>query len=929
MAFREQLTNTSTDHPIRITLLMLFLCLGLALQIPNIKIDTDPENMLSEDESVRVFHNQVKKEFTLYDMIVLGVVNEDNPDGVFNPETLAKIFQLTRQIEQIEGVIPIDLLAPSKVDDIQQAGLGTVRFEWLMSKPPETREEALRIRDRAKANPMLYGTLLSEDGKALCLYIPIEAKDMSYRIASQIRDFTERFAGEEQYHITGLPVAEDTFGVEMFKQMAVSAPLAGLFIFILMWFFFRNAVLILSAMIVAVVTVLCTMGLLIGTGHTVHIMSSMIPIFLMPIAVVDSIHILSEFFDRYPHFKDRRKTIHYVMQDLFNPMLFTSLTSTAGFASLALTPIPPVRVFGLFVAFGIMLAWFLTITFIPAYVMLLKESSLEKFGRPKDITMPSLLERLLEKTGVWTYRRSKWILTVTGIVLVLAVIGITTIVVNDNPVKWFEDKHPIRVADRVLNEHFGGTYMAYLVLDEKSDATALRQSVIDMEEALARRVEETRSFLPAIQQAGKEAQTLLRKQIESQKREQNGSLADLLWALEKTAGQKVESKIPEIAEAWEELGLFFNEQRVRAQPFKKPEVLRYVQSLQQALLETGVVGKSSSVVDVIRKVHYELMEGDKEFDRIPDTAPAVAQTLLSYQNSHDPDDLWHLVTPDYQKANLWIQLQSGDNRDMEKVAKSVDRFFEENAPPIPLSHNWAGLTYLNVIWQEKMVRGMIRSLSGSFIIVLLMVVFLFRSPLWGLLCMVPLTVTILFIYGMIGFAGKEYDMPIAVLSAMTLGLSVDFAIHFLERSRQAYSDAGNDWQSASGRMFGEPGRAISRNILVIAIGFTPLMIAPLVPYKTVGFFLAAIMFVSGAATLIILPALIRTLRKMLFEPPNALQKFCRPATCVTTSFIAILIITYGIQQFGVEGWQPIVWVVAFGIVAAALICHFLSRRKPC
>ena len=72
-------------------------------------------------------------------------------------------------------------------------------------------------------------------------------------------------------------MAEDTFGYERFLQMGISAPLAGLMIFILMWYFFRNLRLVISPMIVAMTTVIVTMGLLIGMGFTVHIMSSMIP----------------------------------------------------------------------------------------------------------------------------------------------------------------------------------------------------------------------------------------------------------------------------------------------------------------------------------------------------------------------------------------------------------------------------------------------------------------------------------------------------------------------------------------------------------------------------------------------------------------------------------------------------------------------------
>jgi hypothetical protein len=66
-------------------------------------------------------------------------------------------------------------------------------------------------------------------------------------------------------------------------------------------------------------------------------------------------------------------------------------------------------------------------------------------------------------------------------------------------------------------------------------------------------------------------------------------------------------------------------------------------------------------------------------------------------------------------------------------------------------------------------------------------------------------------------------------------------------------------------MFKEPAMAISRNAVTISIGFTPLLFAPLVPYKTVGFFLATIMAVSWLATLFILAALVTVLRGVLFK----------------------------------------------------------------
>ena len=742
---------------------------------------------------------------------------------------------------------------------------GSVRFEWLMPSPPKNSAEAVHIRERARENPMLYGTLLSEDGKALCLYIPIRSKTLSYHIASQIQDYLNNLKGPERYYITGLPVAEDTFGIEMFKQMAISAPLAGLIIFILMWIFFRSFLLVGAAMIVAGVTVICTMGLLISMGYTVHIMSSMIPIFLMPIAVVDSIHILSEFFDRYQIYKDRRKTIVNVMRELFKPMLYTSLTSAAGFASLAFTPNPPVKVFGIFVTIGILLAWLLTILFIPAFIMLLKESSLKSFGLNQSSSgKSSTLERLLKPLAGWTYKRYLGIVGWSAVVMVISAIGISMIVINDNPVKWFEKKHPIRVADKVLNAHFGGTYMAYLILEEAQDATGFQKSVATIQKELSLRFEELSEEIPQLLNIKSDALKLVRDFADQQQSTKDFSAAALLQKLEDRATQQTQTAETN-AEAWDEVSLFFNEQKVHHQPFKNPETLKTLERLEEALMQSGAVGKVNSLVDVVKKVHYELMEGNQEFNVIPKTSAAVAQTLLSFQNSHNPDDLWHLVTPDYQKANLWIQLKSGDNKDMEPVLKTVAEFFKNESSGKPLSAQWAGLTYLNVVWQDKMVQGMLKSLLGSFVIVFLMASLLFRSPLWGMLCMVPLTVTITLIYGLIGFIGKDYDMPVAVLSAMTLGLSVDFAIHFLQRSRSVYPQTDRNWLKTSEEMYGEPARAISRNILVIAVGFTPLLISTLIPYQTVGFLLASIMVVSGIATLLILPALIRMAEPWLFK----------------------------------------------------------------
>jgi predicted RND superfamily exporter protein len=673
------------------------------------------------------------------------------------------------------------------------------------------------------------------------------------------------------------------------------------------------------------VSVISTMGLLIGFGYPVHIMSSMIPIFLMPIAVVDSVHILSEFFDLYTKEKGRRKTAIEVMSNLFMPMLYTSLTSAAGFASLALTPIPPVQVFGIFVAVGIIIAWVCTITFVPAYIMMIKESSLENFGSTNvHAAKEGFLGRLLHSGGRLTYIRAKPILIVMLIISAVAVYGITRIQINDNPVKWFSKKHPIRRADIELNKHFGGTYMAYLVLDP-NETKAIPTAYID---GLRKRFS---SFLLELKGDFPNAPNII-PEIETELLQQAGQSETREGFLDKVvqfAEKKLDAAKDKDADLWYEVTYFFELEKEHVKIFKRPDVLRYIAGLQEQLGKTELIGKSNSLADVVRKVHQELIDGKPENNRIPDTSAAVAQCLLQFQSSHNPDDLWHLVTMDYMHTAIWMQLPSGDNKDMQKVVKAVDEFFGKNPPPVPLKYRWAGLTYINVVWQNKMVWGMLQSFMGSFIIVFIMMTILFRSPIWGIVCMVPLLITITVIYGIIGLVGKDYDMPVAVLSALTLGMAIDFAIHFLERARSSYAETGS-WQKSTGEMFGKPARAITRNVLVIAIGFLPLLAAPLIPYKTVGIFLCAIMALSGAVTLLALPAIIKLAEKVLFKRVKETKSLtCNCAFCFILSVAIVVLVAMNLHQYWAHGWG---WLAIMSIIAIpvmAIICGIMSRRQAC
>ncbi len=748
----KKLIYWSMDHPKWVIVLTSIVTIVFLTRLPKAVIDTDPENMLEADQPDRVVYDAVKRDFGINDLIVVGVVEEG---GIFRPPSLRRVARLTEGIAAIPGVLIGDLVSLTTTDDIAVED-GVLRIGPVMSEVPETPGAAASLHARITSNPLLAEKLASADGSAAAIYVPIERKDQSYRISREIERLAAAELGPEQrLYVAGLPVAEDTFGHEMFLEMGVTAPLVGLVIFLLLWLLFRRVTLILPAMAVAMLSVVWAMGALIGLGYTVHIMSSMIPVFLMPIAVLDSVHVLSEFYDRFPGVGDRARALRAAMDELFRPMLYTSLTTAVGFASLALADIPPVRVFGVFVAVGILAAWLLTITLIPAGIMLVRPERLAGLAAPD--RRPGAWFSWLERLGGGVFRRARPVLAVTVAVLAIGAVGVTRIVVNDNPVRWFRSGEPVRVADAVMNRLFGGTYMAYLVAEGEGE-----------------------------------------------------------------------------------------------EPIKDPAVMAYLDRVGRHLEGQPQVGKVTAISDIVRRTNYVLQGADPAYDAVPQSREAIGQYLFLVQSSGDPDELDNFIDYEARRANLWVQMKSGDNQDMEAVTASLGELDSE-APP-GLSLRWSGLTYINKVWQDLMVVGMLRAVLGSFVVVFLLMVLLFRSVPLGLVSMVPLSLAILLAYALVGFVGKDYDMPIAVCSSLSLGLAIDFAIHFVHRYRERVAETG-DLAWANRAVFGLPARAIARNALVIIVGFLPLAVSSLTPYVTVGLFFATLMAFSALASLVVLPAL--------------------------------------------------------------------------
>jgi predicted RND superfamily exporter protein len=259
-----------------------------------------------------------------------------------------------------------------------------------------------------------------------------------------------------------------------------------------------------------------------------------------------------------------------------------------------------------------------------------------------------------------------------------------------------------------------------------------------------------------------------------------------------------------------------------------------------------------------------LHDDDAKYDAVPEAKDIIGQYLFLFSMSAKPSDLDNVVDPAFRKANLWVQLKTWDADAMRQVIAAGQGY--QKAHPLPVAVKPAGIAYFNLVWNDAVLGDMVRGFTLALVVVFAILALNFRSLLWALFGYMPLLFTILLIYGVVGFAGKDFDMPLSVLSTLSLGMAVDFAIHFISRFRQRLADTGSaDIAQALQWTAARPGKGILRNAVLFAAAFSVMLFAPLTPYVAVGAFIVAMMLLSALVTVLLLPALVMLGRRWLFK----------------------------------------------------------------
>ena len=485
----ERFFEYVTQWPKTILLISLAIIIFCASFIPTLQKDTRSDAFMPPDHSAIVYREKVKEIFGLNDPMVIAIVNEGE-QGVFNPKSLELVQWFSDALIDIEAIDPDRITSLATENDIIGTADGML-VDPFFDEYPDTQQVADQIRESVFDFPLYMGSLVADDGKATLIVGELLEQNEAQSVYKQLLELKEKapVGPNDVIHIAGEGAVSGYMGTYIDNDAKRLNPIAALIIMLMLFIAFRTLRGTFLPMLVVLGTVASALGVMAAFDVSFFVITNALPVVLVGIAVADSIHILSQYYEELalkPQDSSRQITIR-AMVKMWRPVSLTSLTTMAGFLGLSLASVmPPMEYFGIFAMLGVAMAWLYSMTVVPAILSMLKlkPSKAFKVSQPVD-----WFGRRMATLGGVVVRRPKIVLSLAALVVVAGIIGASKVELNEERITIFHKGEDIVAADHVINSKFDGSHYLDIVIETEAEEALFKPENLQRIEALQSYVE--------------------------------------------------------------------------------------------------------------------------------------------------------------------------------------------------------------------------------------------------------------------------------------------------------------------------------------------------------------------------------------------------------------------------------------------------------
>ena len=801
--------------PITILLTLIGLIAILSVHISNIDIDASADSLLLDSDPDLQFYREVHREYGSDEFVFVGY----RPNtGLYTDASLDIIQELTEGLAQyadisaVTSIVNLPLLKQSYNDpETGAAGFRQIR---------DAETDISLAAEEFNTSPLYANNFVSLNASVTALKVDIKKNetldlliDEKYRLnqaisaepknkalKSQLDALEEQVLGQRavttqryanviaatrsmiaerkdsgEFYLAGAPLISNDIKLFVLSDVRTfGLSILGIMLIVL-YAFFRRLSWVLLPLACASLNVLLVTGLIGWLNIQLTVISANFVALLIIFSITLAIHVIIRYQEVSVSGTSTDK-LGEALRQIAVPCIYMILTSAIAFLSLLVSDIKPVINFGLIMIMGLVCAFIIAFTALPAMIKLIKPN----VGTGEEKESSELLDKACNFVMA---RRRATSLTIFGL-LAISIYGMTNITVENRFIDYFKSDTDIYKGLVAVDEELGGTVPLEVVLQAP----------------------------PAVED-------------EASLDDEFGDYLDM-----------------EEEDNFTQQSYWYNRHGIAK--------VRQIHGYLEALPQVGSVLSIASTEEVFRTVN--------KGEELEDFHLAVVYKIV-------PDYIRDALISPYVSAEgsqtrVLARIVDSDNTLVRAdLLKQIDEELNANYVADGESMRLSGITvlYNNVL--QSLFRSQILTLGTVFVCILLMLIVLFRNIKLALIGTIPNVFTAFMILGMMGLFGIPLDIMTITIAAITIGVGVDFAIHYIHRFMHEMKTFA-DYPSAIKIVQTTVGKALYYTSITITLGFIVLVTSNFMPSIYFGLFTSIAMIVSLCATFTIIPLLLTSMR---------------------------------------------------------------------
>ncbi|OGO43902.1 MAG: hypothetical protein A2Z05_04560 [Chloroflexi bacterium RBG_16_60_22] len=428
----KRIAGFVSDHARIVIALVIIVNLTSLVSLSRFNLDTDFLAFFSKGNPKADEYHALNAKYESGETISV-LVEKDG--SLLDKESLLEVFRLQNEIAAVAGVARVQGFIPPEV--ITGAGVTAVDEKYI-------RENYAALRDFIESRYFLTGQFLTADGHAGIIVASLAVEAPAREVIGVLKGLSGY--GDLNLSLAGNEVVKDTIWGYLIMILAILPPSAVLLVLAVFYFALRSFRFTILSMIPAWFAALWTFGTIFWSGQQLNLLTVLSPLFILVIGSAYGLHYVSHYLDNIASYPDRRERTIATLGMVGTPIFLATITTMAGFASLAWTELVPMRHMGIFVTLGIGYAGFISLFFLPA--VLSRVNVPAPPAHAGNNRLPNLILR--------ASRHRVIIPVIFAAIFVVSAVYVPRLEVDSNQLNYFKESSEIRQTFSRMEKDFGG-----------------------------------------------------------------------------------------------------------------------------------------------------------------------------------------------------------------------------------------------------------------------------------------------------------------------------------------------------------------------------------------------------------------------------------------------------------------------------------------